>query len=159
MTNFMSLIVALDTILGALIAFAGLVFIGLQFKKNTKISENKFLLEVTKLFAVYDDIHVKLLPGGEWCEADQGPESPQERARVYAYLRLMERCEILMKEKCIEPNALANLYSYRVENVLQQAKIMKMIEEEPEDWSNFINLTKRLKSTHKIKSTLPKGWH
>jgi hypothetical protein len=56
----------ITTIVGGIIAAGALVFTAVQTFQNTKSNRALFWLELRKMFAEHNDVHVKLRPNGAW---------------------------------------------------------------------------------------------
>ena len=137
--------VNLTTIFSAVIFLATFVFSAYQFKNSTLVARANFWLELEKMFAEHDDVHMRLRPGGEWSEEGTGPTTVEEWAKVEDYMGLFEHCECLLKEKLIDDKTFKSIFSYRLENILNNDLIVekKLKNEERHRWKHFINLVKK----------------
>ena len=133
------------TILGAITAVVVLFYTAFQIRQNTLISQGQFWLELEKMFAGHDEVHINLRPGGKWAEAGSGPESVEDWAKVEDYMGLFEHCEIMLSKKLIDWNTFGSIFSYRLHNILENEKIVeaKLIEER-NSWEGFLRLLKKL---------------
>ena len=66
------------TIVGAITAVVVIIYTAYQVRQNTLISRGQFWLELEKMFAAHDEVHINLRPGGKWTEIDSGPESVED---------------------------------------------------------------------------------
>lgn len=145
------------TIFGAVLAAAGVFYAGVQLHASALIAKGQFLLELTKMFAEHDPIHVKLRPGGEWRGGQANPSGPDDWAAIDAYLGLFERCEVLIRQKSLDPIEFSNLFGYRLDNILSQPAITgkKFIGGERQYWANLIALLDRMQLLGKLQQPWP----
>ncbi len=133
------------TISGAVIAVIVLGYTAFQVHQNTKISRGQFWLELEKMLAHHDEIHIKLRPGGEWALNDKGPSTVKEWAAVEDYMGLFEHCEILLEKKLIDIETFKSIFSYRINNIVANKIIAKeKLIKEKDGWTDFIKLLKNL---------------
>ncbi len=111
------------------------------------------------MFKEHDAVHIKLRPAGDWQKGDQDPSTLDDWAAVDAYMGLLERCEVLMRQKSLNPEVFASMFAYRVDNLLAQEAIVggKLVGDECTHWADFIKLAKRLRDMDALHQDLPKG--
>ena len=133
------------TISGALIAVFTLFYTAYQVHQHTLISRGQFWLELEKMFARHDEVHLKLRPGGTWHDNATGPKTVEEWVKVEDYMGLFEHCEIMLQKKLIDEKTFRKIFSYRLRNIVANKLIVqaKLIQEK-DSWTDFINLLKRL---------------
>jgi hypothetical protein len=138
------------TISGAVIAVLVLGYTAYEVHQNTKISRGQFWLELEKMLAAHDEIHLKLRPGGDWALRDKslpakGPSTVKEWAAVEDYMGLFEHCENLLAKKLIDIETFKSIFSYRIKNILANKIIVeeKLIKEK-DGWTDFLKLLKKL---------------
>lgn len=139
--------VKISAIVGALAAVGLIIYTAYQVRQNTLISRGQFWLELEKMFTNHDDVHIKLRPGGQWSMPESGgPEDVEDWAKVEDYMGLFEHCEIMMSKKLIDRQTFNSIFSYRLNNILRNQKIVeaKLIREK-EKWKVFHSLIKKLK--------------
>lgn len=133
------------TMVGAATAIVVLIYTSLQVRQNTLVSRGHFWLELEKMFATHDEVHINLRPGGRWSEPDSGPETVEDWGKIEDYMGLFEHCEIMLKRKLVDWETFGSIFSYRIHNILGNRRIVtaKLIEER-ESWTGFIRLLKKL---------------
>ena len=137
---------SIASIIGVAIGLLALLYTAKQINQNTKISRGQFWLELEKMFAVHDEAHINLRPGGRWAKSNTGPETAEEWAKLEDYMGLFEHCEILIKKKLIDKKTFKSIFSYRLNNIIANKKIVEAkLVREKDSWQNFLNLLKRLK--------------
>jgi hypothetical protein len=106
------------------------------------------MLEIERMLATHDRVHLRLRPGGDWCGTGIGPTTLEERAQVEDYMGLFEHCELLIRSGVINSQMFENLFKYRIENLVANPVIVreKLILEK-DYWIDFIQLVKRLHLT------------
>ncbi len=134
------------TIAGIPIAALVLIYTAYQIHQSTKISRGQFWLELEKMFAQHDDVHIKLRPGGEWTANDAGPETAEDWAKVEDYMGLFEHCELMLRKRLIDRETFGLIFSYRLNNIVANRIIVNAkLRQEGKSWQAFIRLLKRLK--------------
>lgn len=134
------------TILSAVFAIIVIFYTGYQIKRNMLVNKGMFWLELEKMFAAHDEVHINLRPGGKWSENKKGPDSAMEWAKVENYMGLFEHCEVLISDRLIDFKTFKAIFSYRLYNIVSNKKIVaaKLINEKA-SWIKFINLLDKLK--------------
>lgn len=145
------------TVIGALSAVVGLFYAGVQLRKNARIAEGQFLIELTKMFAEHEEVHVQLRPAGSWRNGKANPNTPEEWVAIDNYMGLFERCEILIRQKTLDPSVFAGLFGYRLDNILSQPAIVgkKLVGGESMYWADFISLLDRMQKMEALNSEWP----
>ena len=133
------------TIVGAITAVAVLIYTARQIRQNTQVSRGQFWLELEKMFAAHDEVHINLRPGGKWSKENSGPETIEEWAKVEDYMGLFEHSEILLKKNLIDWETFGSIFSYRLYNILRNRRIVtaKLVEE-ADSWKGFLRLLSKL---------------
>ena len=54
------------TIVGAPCAVMALVYAGLQIRQSVLIARGQFMLELERMIALHDPVHIRLRPRGDW---------------------------------------------------------------------------------------------
>ena len=134
------------TIVGAITAVAAIIYTAYQVRQNTRISRGQFWLELEKMFAAHDEVHINLRPGGKWAKANKGPETVEDWANVEDYMGLFEHCEIMLSKKLIDWETFGAIFSYRLHNILMNKTIVdaKLIKNR-QYWEGFIRLLEKLR--------------
>ena len=129
------------TIIGAITAIVVLIYTAIQVRQNTLVSRGQFWLELEKMFAIHDEVHVKLRPGGKWAEQGEGPQTVGDWAKVEDYMGLFEHCQIMLEKGLLDWETFGSIFSYRLNNILANEKITraKLIHER-DSWKDFIQL-------------------
>jgi hypothetical protein len=152
MTEYTILVLTLAlTAIGVAIAAIGILYAIKTLRDNGTIAHAQFLATVRGLMANYDDVHVKLRPGGDWAAAGgkgyahTGPDSTQEWVRVELYLGLFEFCEVLLKRRLMEQEDFNRSFAYRLKNVMRNAVIVeaKFLSPLKAGWRDFLSLCQR----------------
>jgi hypothetical protein len=106
------------------------------------------------MFARHDEVHFKLRPGGQWAQANSGPQNPEEWARLEDYMGLFEHCESMLRRGLIDAETFKAIFSYRIYNILSNQRIVraKLIENR-DGWELFIRLLGRLKIPLPVQSS------
>lgn len=126
----MEIIVRIAPILSVFAAVIALIFTSLQYMKNRKIVQGKFLLDLREKFS--EDrryrIHLALRnnqPINDWDALDD-------------YMGLFEICEIMIRNKTLKIEDFNDLYKYRLGNIILSREIVfhKLVCEY-KSWNNF----------------------
>jgi hypothetical protein len=134
------------TILGAIFAVLTLLYTAYQIRLSTRISAGTFWLELEKMFANHDEVHIKLRPGGVWANNKGGPENVEDWAKVEDYMGLFEHCEIMLQKKLIDWKTFQAIFAYRIHNILVNKMIVQAkLKNEKDSWRAFLRLLKRMK--------------
>lgn len=132
-------------IAGVLIALAALGWTAYSIYLNRKTTQAEFWLRLRNDFARYDEVHLKLRPGGEWASAGAGPSSVKEWAQVEGYMGLFEQCETMLSQGLLDEMMFSESYRYRVVNLHANPFIKKgKLIERADGWTRFIKLSQRL---------------
>ena len=116
-----------------------------QIRQNTQVSRGQFWLELEKMFAAHDEVHMNLRPGGTWSKENSGPESIEEWVKVEDYMGLFEHCEALLQKNLIDWEIFDSIFSYRLHNILSNTQIVKAkLVEERDSWKRFLRLLRKL---------------
>lgn len=136
----------ISTIVAALIAVCALVYTAVQVRISTRVSRAEFWLELRKMFADHQEIHLKLR-GNQWSNDDNDPPTDDEWAKLEAYMGLFEHCELMLRQGLIDWSTFRMIYGYRLDSILQNPTIVreKLIIRR-HGWEAFVRLTKRLDS-------------
>jgi len=136
----------LGTVIGIPVAAIALFFNAKQTRNAALSARAGIWLELEKMFTVYDSVHRRLLPGGDWANGDPeaGPESVDEWASVDDYMGLFEHCEIMIQNHLLDWHTFDRIYSYRLSNIIDNEMIVraKLIDEAPY-WKDFQSLLRR----------------
>ena len=139
------------TVAGVPVAVIALAYTARSLRSSALTSRAQFWLEIEKMFAVHDAVHVKLRPGGAWADEVSGPEAADEWAAVEDYMGLFEHCELLLRQKLIDWETFSRLFSYRVSNILYHRDIVRAkLIEEGSSWGLFIDLCVRLEHNNSL---------
>jgi len=134
------------TIAGIPIAALVLIYTAYQIHQSTKVSRGQFWLELEKMFAQHDEVHLKLRPGGEWTINNAGPEAVEDWAKIEDYMGLFEHCELMLRKRLIDWETFGLIFSYRLHNIVANKIIVDAkLRQEGKSWQAFIRLLKRLK--------------
>lgn len=134
------------TIAGIPIAALVLIYTAHQVHQGTKISRGHFWLELEKMFAQHDEVHIRLRPGGEWTANGGGPKTVEEWAKVEDYMGLFEHCELMLRRGLIDWETFKLIFSYRLHNIVANRIIVDAkLRREQQSWQAFIRLLKGLK--------------
>ena len=123
-----------------------------------RIAYADVLLRLDDRARAFDDVHVKLRPGGEWADGSNGPESAKDWAAVDAYMGFFERIDFMVAERLIGIDYVDEFYGYRYDNLVAHPGIRaaKLEGSERASWRNFEALGERLRR-HRAKRS-PYGW-
>lgn len=135
----------LATTISAPTAVFALLFAGMQMRRTLAVERGRFMLELERMMATHDRTHLRLRPGGDWCDAGAGPETSEEWAQVEDYMGLFEHCEILIRSGLLGSTMFDRMFGYRISNILNNSKIVHIkLVEEKEGWNDFLRLAQRL---------------
>ena len=142
------------TIFGFILTILAISITAYQIYKNTRVNQAHFWLELEKMFATHDEVHLNLRPGGDWVETNSGPNNLEEWGKVEDYMRLFEHCKIMLKKKLIDRQTFESIYKYRLKNIVANECIVnaKLIDEKS-SWADFIDLLEMFEIQYK---TAPK---
>jgi hypothetical protein len=104
----------------------------------------KFWLDLRASFSKYDDVHLRLRPGGIW-STGQTPGGPDEWAQVEGYMGLFELCETMLEQDLIDAKTFEEAYAYRLRNIVANEPIRhaKLVVHR-DGWTRFIALCERM---------------
>jgi hypothetical protein len=150
--------------LGALIfAWKTILEAQKQARENAKTAKAQFWILLRGIFALYDDVHAKLRPGGEWHDdreksynRDKGPKTAHDMARIEVYMGLFEYCYRLLQQGLLDEQTFSNSYKYRLKNLVNNRWIsdIKLGTKLREDWKDFRDLLNQLKVEFLTKNSL-----
>lgn len=112
------------TVLGLLVAAISLVFAAINTRLSLRTNRARFWLDLRDRFSKHDAVHRLLRPGGAWASGG-GPSKPEEWADVEAYMGLFEHCEVMLEQKLIDERTFAEIYAYRLHNLVANETICK----------------------------------
>jgi hypothetical protein len=129
---------SIATIVGSLIALAALLYTTWQVVQNTNVNRATFWLELRKMFADHQDIHVELRDGS-WETYDDN--DPDKWPPLEAYMGLFEHCMIMLDKGLIDWQTFQRIYEYRLHNIVVVPEIVgeKLIKR-GNNWQDFIQL-------------------
>ncbi|MBW2021040.1 MAG: hypothetical protein JRI65_13770 [Deltaproteobacteria bacterium] len=137
-------VASIAMVVSVLISTVALFYTAHQVKQHKNISCAQFWLELEKMFAQHDEVHVKLRPGGEWT-GNGGPKTGDEWAKVEDYMGLFEHCELMLRKELIDWETFQTIFSYRLRNVVANKTIVEAkLKKERPYWEAFVRLLKRL---------------
>lgn len=141
----------LASIIGIPIAAFGLFFAVMQIRQSNKIASGQFMLELKRISNLYDSVHLNLRPGGDWYPSKKPPEDHKVWAKIDDYMGFFEYCEMLMQDGSLDPENFADLFSYRIQNILRNEHIVdEKLKKEASSWVVFRKLVCRLKKMKRI---------
>jgi hypothetical protein len=133
------------TILGVIIGASSLLVAARNTTITQRTNRARFWLDLRKMFADHDEVHRDLRPGGKWAVAGSGPSSPEEWAKVEAYLGLFETCEDMIRTGLVDLASFGRSYGYRIANIVANETIRReKLVHRAEYWERFNRLAKRL---------------
>jgi hypothetical protein len=112
-------------IVGAVATIATLAYTAYQVRLNSKIAKANSELELEKMFAMHDEVHLNLRPGGKWASGKVGPKTSEEWAKVEDYMGLFEHCELMLENKMIDWKMFKAIFGYRMNNILNNEIILQ----------------------------------
>lgn len=138
------------TLTFSVIAIAVSLFTLLQVERQLRQDRSavfgNFLLNLDQMMQSHQKTHLRLRPGGEGEESGKWPVTQEDWADVDAYMGLFERISVLIDKKVLDAETVNRLYGYRVENIVQNQEIREAkLDDEEDDWADFINLCEKLK--------------
>lgn len=135
-------------IIGLFLTGAGLLYTGWQIQQSKMIARGEFLLHLDELFQQHIEIHTHLRPGGDYAIGKRKPNSVEDWVAIEMYMGLFERIKVLVDSKIIDLDTIKRLYGYRVLNIVANDAIRRTkIEQEADNWHDFIELWQALKNT------------
>jgi len=142
------------TVVGVPVGLGALVYAGLQLRHSADIARGRFMLELERMTAAHDPVHIRLRPGGIWSEASKGPASGEEWAEVDDYMGFFEHCELLLRERALDLTSFKALFEYRIRNITANSRIVdaKLIDEKA-SWTLFLELLDRLEMSRPLDPT------
>ncbi len=134
----------LIALLGIPSALAALIWTAYGVHLNRQTTRAQLWLNLREKFQGFDEVHLKLRPGGDWAVPGAGPKDPNEWAPVEGYMGLFEFCERLLEEGLLEEGIFRETYEYRVRNIVANERIcVEKLVKRPKGWKAFIRLCKR----------------
>jgi hypothetical protein len=132
-------------IVGVGVAALSLAVTARETRMNTRVSRATFWLDLRKMFAEHNEVHLKLRGGGEWAQPGAGPEAPEDWAKVEAYMGLFEHCNRMLAQGLIDWNTFVRIYAYRLRNIARNERIADVkLRRYRADWTEFLELLERL---------------
>jgi hypothetical protein len=133
---------------GVVVAGGALFWTAIGVRQSWKFARSQFYLGLRDDFAKYEEVHIKLRPGGDWTASGTGPSTPDDWVKVEGYMGLFEHCETMMRERLLDPKVFAESHKYRVVNLLHNQRIVEAkLVEAAQGWTRFIDLVNRLELT------------
>ena len=131
------------------LAVFGLLFTAQQIKHQKQAQEASTWLELRRMFAEHNSVHLALRPGGEWSEPGYGPVSAADWSSVESYMGLFEHCEHLLAKGLLDRAIFKDIYSYRLWNVVANDVIRnEKLVKNSSGWSAFLRLLDRFEIPH-----------
>jgi hypothetical protein len=132
-------------LMGIIVALIALGWTAYGVHLNRKTKQAEFWLRLRDDFTRYDEVHLKLRPGGDWSRANTGPQSVDEWIKVEGYMGLFEHCESMLSQGLLNEKVFIESFKYRVANLyanptIKQEKLVKRAS----GWTRFIELGDRL---------------
>jgi hypothetical protein len=121
---------AVGVVVGAISVFE----IGLQSRKNARINEAQFLLNLEELFQRHETVRRNLFYEGEWTKDGSGPSTVAEWYLVEDYMAFFTHCEILIQNHAVSKNRMTELFGYSAIALMQNEKIANEVEQESKYW-------------------------
>ncbi len=121
------------TIVGAPSAVMALIYAGLQIRQSVLIARGQFMLELERMIALHDPVHIRLRPGGDWSTHDSGPADAAEWSELEDYMGFFEHCELLLQAGSLKLQSFKALFGYRVANIMQNNRIVRAKLQEEEE--------------------------
>ncbi|HEX8130513.1 MAG TPA: hypothetical protein VF527_15535 [Pyrinomonadaceae bacterium] len=134
------------TIAAGAIAVCALLYTARQVRLSAKISRADFWLELRKMFAEHQEIHLKLR-NGELSVTDENFPGEDDWSRLEAYMGLFEHCQVMLNEKLLDWNTFNDIYGYRILLIVNNPLIVReKIINRRSGWKKFIGLLERMGS-------------
>jgi hypothetical protein len=155
---------------GVVVASIALIFTAIQvylnrrqLRLNTAVNRGNSWLKLEEMSRHYDNIHLKLRPGGEWTAQDVlgryiGPKNNVEWAAVEDYMGFFEQIKILLDRKLIDKTTFKILFAYRLGNIVRNPIIVEeKLKIRGYGWRDFIQLLQDLEIESPWYTLTPKG--
>jgi hypothetical protein len=154
----------LVTLIGVLVASFALIFTAIQvylnrqqlrlntkqLHTNTEVNRGNFWLKLEEMSRHYDDVHLKLRPGGDWAGQGKqgeykGPKGNDEWAVVEDYMGFFEHLKIMLDRELIDKPTFKKIFAYRLRNIVGNPIIVEVkLKERGGGWTYFIQLLREL---------------
>lgn len=134
------------SLVGISLSLTAIIFTAFTISRNTKVHRAQFWLDLRERFSAFDDVHLKLRPGGAWSSVGSGPVETEEWIRVEAYMGLFEHCNIMLNDGLIDEKTFGKIYAYRLRNIVRNRIIVdsKLSNEERKKyWEEFAAMLDR----------------
>jgi hypothetical protein len=132
---------SISTIIGTVLALVAIAYTAYQIGVNRKVNQATFWLELRKMFAEHNEMHL-LLRGGAGASPTWGRG---EWAKLEAYMGLFEHCKPMLDEGLIDWKAFRNIYEYRIRNIIKDPVIVReKLIKLGEGWPIFLQLMREL---------------
>lgn len=133
------------TIAASIVGTGALVFAGIQLRHSARVAEGQFLLDLEKIMATHDEVHLKLRPGGAWADGES-PETAKDWSKLEDYMGFFEHCELLVRDKSLSIERFDEIFGYRLHNIVANEEICraKLLSSEKESWGLFISICDRV---------------
>lgn len=123
-----------------------------QLHQNTEVNRGNFWLKLEEMSRHYDEVHLKLRPGGVWTGLDKqgrykGPkeDDPSEWAEVEDYMGYFEHSKIMLDRGLIDAPTFKKIFAYRLRNIVANPVIVKgKLIKNGWGWTDFIKLLREL---------------
>lgn len=138
------------SITGLLLSVTAILFTAFTIQKNNKVNTANFWLDLRQRFSEFDEVHLKLRPGGDWRKNNSGPENTQDWVKLEAYMGLFEHCNIMLNDGLIDEKTFENIYAYRLRNIVANEAITnaKLKSQNKKHWVDFIDLLEKFEITY-----------
>lgn len=125
----------------AVIGFITTVFTLYKGNKEKSIAN---VIALKAEFRQYDDISMKLLPAGTYCNENPQPlitnNSCHEFNRLITYLGLFEVAHIMILTGILSKDEFKTFFVYRLINLQNSEDVREIINSDRESWKNLIQL-------------------
>jgi hypothetical protein len=119
-----------------------------QVRRNAEVNRGNFWLKLEEMSRYYDDVHIKLRPGGDWAEQNTGKykgPTPAEMPSVEDYMGFFEHCKVMLDRELIDSDTFKKIFAYRLRNIVANPIIVEeKLKKRGVWWEDFIKLLEEL---------------
>jgi len=112
-----------------------------QVRTARQLAKIEFMREYYVITQEYNDLQLKLVPGGEWTQPGSGPSTPEEWFRVQRYMGLVEQLHVWYRDGIIDLAEIDRTHSHRIVALYAHSGIReRCLVRERFRWHDFLSL-------------------
>lgn len=123
------------TVIGILVGALSLAALFYQMRKNTRVNEAMFMLELERVYSEHRAVFQRFHPEGDWGDHSAGPHDQSDWSSVIAALGFFEHCEIVIRNSVVQERDIFDCFAYDAAMVASHPWVISEIKQHSKHYS------------------------